>query len=145
MRAAVTRFAGVLILAVLTSLTACDRGPAEPVASQHTPAGPTDGAVTTTDGLCLDPAVLRVEPVDREAIWARYLHWYVCDYDPGRAMRYLDMLVARNDPAAIHGKSVMLERTNPEESERLERRARALGWRERTRQDEMNELATPPS
>ena len=84
-----------------------------------------------------------MEPVDVPALERRYRHWMLCDYNRTQLIRYLDRLVALNDPDAVHAKSVLMERENPAESARLLQRAKDLGWRQRTRQDEMRELATP--
>ena len=137
MRAALTRM-HVVAAALFAGLAACDqaidrsagdRTNVATVAVSQTLNAPDDGAVAIADGMCLDPVALSAEPVGTDAIWKRYSHWSICDYDPERAGRYLDMLVERNDPVAIHSKSVLLEKRDPEESERLRRRAEALGYR----------------
>ena len=98
-------------------------------------------AVTPSDSFCLDTLELAVEPNETEAVRRRYRHWLLCDYDRPKALRYLDVLVTRNDPAAVHEKSVLVQSTDPEESERLRREAEQLGYQPRTRMDEMREIA----
>ncbi|HYD28801.1 hypothetical protein [Brevundimonas sp.] len=98
-------------------------------------------AVNPSDFWCLDASELGVEPTETEAVRRRYRHWLLCDYDRPKALRYLDVLVARNDPAAVHEKSVFIQRTDPEESERLRKLAEQLGYRPRSRMDAMREIA----
>ncbi|MBU4039919.1 MAG: hypothetical protein KJ690_03125 [Alphaproteobacteria bacterium] len=137
---------GLIAIAAGLATAACDQRPAEN--QRSSPRQPSSEAVAMAvnpaDSWCLEPEALRTEPVGSEAIWARYRHWRLCDYDARQADRYLDILVRRDDPDALHARSVQQSRKDPVESARLMKRARQLGWRERTQRDEMNRLATPP-
>ncbi|HEY0600280.1 hypothetical protein [Brevundimonas sp.] len=126
---------------LLPALFGCDRDAAESSAAPVEQAGPIAKAVTPSDTSCLKAEELRAEPVGTEAIRERYRHWTLCDYNPDTAEPYLDLLVRRNDPVALHTRSVLLTKTDPEESERLRRRAEELGYRPWTREQEMREIA----
>jgi len=123
-------------LALLAGAVACERPP-EPTA-------PVPTAVNPSDAFCLEPEILRAEPVALDAVWARWRHWAICDHDAVKAAQYLDILVARDDPNALRFKGESLRRSDPVESDRLLRRAERFGWREPTLQNEINKLATPP-
>lgn len=143
MRGAVIAKIAALVLLAVTG--ACEAPDAKPKAEPEAAFVPDPTAVNASDSFCLDPAVLRGEPSDREAIWARYHHWTLCDYDARKANQYLDTLVGSEDPGALVVKSMQVRDHDPDESALLLRRARELGWRRHVRQDERNELATPPS
>jgi hypothetical protein len=97
--------------------------------------------VTPSDSWCLDPAELATEPAENDALWRRYRHWELCAFDTPKALRYLDVLVARNDPVAVHTKSVILQPTDPAQSARLQQQAEELGYRPRSRMDAMRDIA----
>ena len=143
LRSAVNRLGLIAVAAGLT-VAGCD--PAEP---RTQPVEPTPeamaAAVNPADIWCLEPETLRVEPIASDAVWARWRHWAICDYDARKAAHYLDILVARDDPDALRAKGESLRNSDPVESDRLLRRAERFGWREPTFRDEINKLATPPA
>ena len=138
---------GLIVIAAGLAATGCEQRSTQRHANQ--PLEPTPEAIATAvnpaDFQCLAPEALRTEPVGSEAIWARWRHWAICDYDAAKAAQYLDILVARDDPHALRFKGESLRNRDPIESNRLLRRAERFGWREPTYQNEINKLATPPS
>ncbi len=134
-----------LLLTLLLATGACEREAVRPKAEPMGAAMPDPTAVNPSDAFCLGPEALRAEPIGSEAIRARYRHWTLCDYNLEKATPYLDALVAENDPAALHEKGLLLRDIDPAEAARLQAQAERLGWRQRTRRDEMDAIATPPS
>lgn len=131
-----------LLFVVILALAACqDSGNREVKRSPAPDAEALRTAVVPSDSWCLDTSELAVEPTETGAVWRRYHHWLLCDYDRPKALRYLDVLVARNDPVAVHEKSVLVQDTDPEQSARLREQAEQLGYRRRTRMDAIRELA----
>lgn len=144
MRAATAALALVLLGAAGCEPRHADGPPREArVSDASPPPRAAHDAVNPSDSFCLSPTVLESEPVETEAIRERYLHWLICDYDRQKTLRYLDILVARNDPAATHAKSVILADTDVVESERLRTRAESLGYRSPTFAKGVRELAEP--
>jgi len=133
----------VLAAALVLGLTACQEADGEDMTATPGVPGVTAGAVTASDSWCVDSAELATEPRETEGIRRRYRHWLLCDYDRPKALRYLDLLVARNDPSAVHEKSVLLRSSNLAESDRLRRQAEALGYRSppTTVEEQLRELA----
>jgi len=135
----------IAALSLLAAMGACERQAVRPKVEPVEAFASDPVAVNTSDVFCLDPAVLREEPIGSKAIRARYHHWTLCDYNREKATPYLDALIEQNDPAALHAKSLLVRNTDPAEATRLQAQAERFGWRQRTQQDEMNTLATPPS
>ena len=119
----------VLAAALVLGLTGCREADGEGMAAPRVAPAPTAAAVTASESWCVDDAELAFEPTETEGIRRRYRHWLLCDYDRPKALLYLDRLVARNDPSAVHEKSVLLRRSDPQESGRLQRQAEAMGYR----------------
>ena len=117
------------VFVALSVLTGCSQPAVKsPASDDRSPPEASASAVLPADSWCLPVVELNQEPRAAGEVKRRYQHWLLCDYDRTRALRYLDILVARNDPWALREKGVLIMASDPAAGRRFIERSAALGY-----------------